>query len=59
MTLEEYEWLVSDEATRAVAENRGRDPLEVALDTRVPHARLVATQVKYCLLYTSDAADEQ
>ena len=47
MTLEEYEWLVSDEATRAVAENRGRDPLEVALDTRVPHARLVATQVKY------------
>ena len=37
MTLEEYEWLVSDEATRAVAENRGRDPLEVALDTRVPH----------------------
>ena len=47
MTLEEYEWLVSDEATRAVAANRSRDPLEVALDPRVPCARTVATQVKY------------
>ena len=32
---------------RAVAAARGRDPLEVALDRTVPHARLVATQVKY------------
>lgn len=32
---------------RAIAEARGRDPLEVALDTHIPHARLVATQVKY------------
>lgn len=44
---EEYELLVSDAVTRAVAENRGRDPLDVALDGRVPHARTVATQVKY------------
>ena len=47
ITLEEYETLASDAVTRAVADNRGRDPLEVALDARVPHARLVATQVKY------------
>ena len=47
MTLEEYEWLLSGEATRAVAANRSRDPLEVALDPRVPCARTVATQVKY------------
>lgn len=47
MTPEEYEALTSDAVMRAVAENRGRDPLEVALDARVPHARLVATQVKY------------
>ena len=32
---------------RAVAAARGRDPLEVALDRNTPHARLVATQVKY------------
>lgn len=32
---------------RAIAANRGRDPLEVALDRNTPHARLVATQVKY------------
>jgi len=44
---EEYELLMSDAVTRAVAENRGRDPLDVALDARVPHARTVATQVKY------------
>lgn len=31
----------------AIAANRGRDPLEVALDRNTPHARLVATQVKY------------
>lgn len=43
----EYALLVSDELTRAVAANRHRDHLEVALDRRVPHARAVATQVKY------------
>ncbi len=47
MTPEEYAWLSDEAGVRAVAENRGRDPLEVALDTRVPHARTVATQVKY------------
>ena len=47
MTLEEYELLRTDELRRAVAAARGRDPLEVALDRTVPHARLVATQVKY------------
>jgi len=47
MTLEEYEALTSEAVMRAVAENRGRDPLEVALDARIPHARTVATQVKY------------
>lgn len=44
---EEYALLCSDEVQRAIAQNRGRDPLEVALDRRVPHARIVATQVKY------------
>ena len=32
---------------RAIAAARDRDPIEVAKDRRVPHARLVATQVKY------------
>ena len=44
---EEYAILRTDEVQRAIAAARGRDPLEVALDRRVPHARLVATQVKY------------
>ena len=47
MTPEEYELLLTDEVQRAIAANRGRDPLEVALDRNTPHARLVATQVKY------------
>lgn len=47
ITLEEFELLRSDELRRAVGANRDRDPAEVALDRRVPHARLVATQVKY------------
>ena len=47
ITLEEFELLRSDEVRRAVAANIGRDAAEVALDRRVPHARLVATQVKY------------
>ena len=46
-TAEEYELLRSDELRQAVAAARGRDPLDVALDRTVPHARLVATQVKY------------
>ncbi len=47
ITPEEYGLLASDEVRRAIAENRHRDHLEMALDSRVPHARLVATQVKY------------
>ncbi len=47
MTSEEYELLLTDSVRQAVAAARGRDPLEVALDARVPHARIVATQVKY------------
>lgn len=46
-TREEFELLLTDEVRRAVAENRNRDPFDVALDRRIPHARLVATQVKY------------
>lgn len=47
ITPEEYSLLLTGEVRRAVAAARGRDPLEVALDRTVPHARLVATQVKY------------
>lgn len=47
MTPEEYALLLTGEVQRAIAAARGRDPLEVALDGSVPHARLVATQVKY------------
>ena len=47
MTREEFETLCRDDVRRTVADNCGRDPLDVALDRRVPHAALVATQVKY------------
>lgn len=47
MTREELDILLSPEVRDAVACNMGRDPLQVALDRRVPHAREVATQVKY------------
>lgn len=47
MTSEEYELLLTDEVQRAIAAACGRNPLDVALDRTVPHARLVATQVKY------------
>ncbi len=46
-TPEEYALLLTDDLRRAVEQNRGRDPLEVALDRRVPHAAAVATQLKY------------
>ncbi len=35
------------EVRRAIDAACGRDPLEVALDSHIPHARSVATQVKY------------
>lgn len=47
ITPEEYTLLLTDDVQRAIAANRGRNPLDVALDATVPHARLVATQVKY------------
>ncbi len=47
MTHEELQLLRSPEVRDAIAAARGRDPLAVALDARVPHARLVATQLKY------------
>ena len=47
ITAEEFELLRTEELRQAVAAARGRDPLDVALDRTVPHARLVATQVKY------------
>lgn len=47
ITSEEYALLLTDEVQRAIAAARDRDPFEVAMDRTVPHARLVATQVKY------------
>lgn len=47
MTSEQIATMLSEEFRQTVAENRGRDPLEVALDKRLPHAALVATQLKY------------
>lgn len=47
MTPETIDWLGSDEGRRCVEEQLERDPLQVALDRRVPHAAEVATQVKY------------
>ena len=47
MTIEELDILRSDDVRRAIDENIERDPSAVALDKRVPHASLVATQVKY------------
>ncbi len=41
------EILLSDDFRRTVEENLGRDPMRIALDGSVPHAALVASQVKY------------
>ena len=46
MTLAEFEILCSAEVRRAVDENIARDPVSIALDKRIEHASLVATQVK-------------
>ena len=47
MTPEEFRLLCSAPVREAIAANRHRDPLAVALDRHVPEARLVATQLKY------------
>ena len=46
MTRSELDILLLPEVRQAIEENIARDPLQVALDGRVPHAREVATQVK-------------
>lgn len=47
MSGEEIDFLLSDEGREVVRQQRGRNPLEVALDGRVPHHAAVATQLKY------------
>ena len=47
MTREEFAILQLPEVREAIDKNIGRDPLQVALDGRIPHAREVATQIKY------------
>lgn len=47
LTHEEYTLLCSDELREAIHRNRTRDHLAVAMDRTIPHARLVATQLKY------------
>lgn len=46
-TREEYELLCSDGVRREIDRRIECDPLEIALDKHLPHAALVATQVKY------------
>lgn len=47
MTRDELDILLRPEVRRAINENIDRDPLQVALDGRIAHAREVATQLKY------------
>ena len=47
MTREEFDIVRSDEVRQAIAENLEADPLNIALNRHIPHAREVATQVKY------------
>lgn len=47
MTPEEISYLESKEGHKAVADNLGRDPFEVALDKKLDNARLISSQVKY------------
>ena len=47
MTYSELEILLQEDVQAAIALNIDRDPLKIALDGKIPHAREVATQVKY------------
>ena len=47
MTREELSTLLQHEVRQAIEENIDRDPLQVALDRGIVHAREVASQVKY------------
>lgn len=44
---EQYRLLLTPEVCRTIDEQIGRDPAAIALDKRIPHAPLIATQVKY------------
>ena len=43
---EEFSILCSEECYKAVKENIDRKPTDIALDRHIPHASIVATQVK-------------
>lgn len=47
MTHEEIDILSTPDVREAIERNLGGDPLRIALDKRIPHAALVASQVKY------------
>ena len=47
MTREELDILLLPEVRQAIDANIDRDPLQIALDRRIVHAREVASQVKY------------
>ncbi len=47
MTHEELQLILTPEVTAAIRDNMEREPSAIALDKRVPHASVVATQVKY------------
>ena len=47
MTREEFSILLQPEVRHAIEENIDRDPLQVALDRGIVHAREVASQLKY------------
>ena len=44
--VEDIEILCSESVRQAIEENIGRKPTDIALDRRIPHASIVATQVK-------------
>lgn len=47
MTLDDLTLLCSTELSALLRELADRDPVDVALDRRIPHAALLATQLKY------------
>lgn len=47
MTLDDLHTLCSEECRRLLNELADCDPLKVALDRRIPHAGVIATQLKY------------
>ncbi len=47
LTHQDIERLKSEAVRRAIDNNIERDPAAIALDSRIPEARLVATEVKY------------